>query len=98
MNVNCNKYKKDFEMKVEIEKIKNDIERTFFTCSNCNEQYTPVLTNERIRNEQALMRRYIKEFESTDSIGRRLFLAKKIDHLRERIDKDIAWLKEKYNY
>ena len=98
MKVNCDECKKDFELKIEIEKIKNDVERTFFTCPNCNKQYTPALTNERIRNEQTLMRKYIKEFESIDSVGRRLFLAKKIDNLREKIDKDIAWLKEKYNY
>lgn len=71
MKVNCDECKKDFEMEVKVE---------------------------RIRNEQTLMRKYVKEFENTDSIGRKLLLSKKIKNLSEKIAKDIAWLKKKYNY
>lgn len=98
MKVNCDECKKDFEMEVKVEKINNDVERTYFVCPNCSKEYTSVLTNERIRNEQTLMRKYVKEFENADSIGRKLLLSKKIKNLSEKIAKDIAWLKKKYNY
>ena len=35
MKVNCDECKKDFEMDVKEERIKNDIVKTYFICPHC---------------------------------------------------------------
>lgn len=96
MKVNCDECKKDFEMDVKEERIKNDIVKTFFICPHCKKEYVPAIINDKVRNYQILMDKYVKEFHSNKSVGERLKLSNKIGNLKQKIDNEVASLKEIY--
>lgn len=80
-----------------IEKSKSNAEKTFFSCSNYKNKFTSFLTNERIRNEQKLMKKYISQFKSATGVGEKALLTKKINNLGAKIYIDVEYLKSKYN-
>ncbi|MGU8655191.1 hypothetical protein ACV3RG_15925 [Clostridium perfringens] len=93
----CNKCKESFERKIEVEKVKGDIERTFFICPNCKEKYTAFLTNEKIRNKQEIIKNLWFKFSRAKGIGEQAIISKKINKLSEEINKDMEYLESKYN-
>lgn len=95
--IGCNKCKEGFERKIEVEKVKGDIERTFFICPNCKEKYTAFLTNERIRNKQDMIEKLWLKFMRAKCIGEQVMISKKINKLSEEINKDMEYLESKYN-
>lgn len=48
MNVNCDNCTEDFEIKIQEERVKDDVKRMFFTCPHCNEKFVYFYTNTRI--------------------------------------------------
>lgn len=94
----CNKCKESFERKIEVEKVKGDIERTFFICPNCKEKYIAFLTNEKIRNKQEKIKKlWFKFSRNAKGIGEQTILAKKINKLNEEINKEMDYLENKYS-
>lgn len=95
--IGCNKCKEVFESKIEVEKVKGDIERTFFICPNCKEKYTAFLTNEKIRNKQDIIKKLCFEFNRAKGIGEQVIISKKINKLHKEIDNEMHYLDSKYN-
>ena len=93
----CNKCKESFERKIEVEKVKGDIERAFFICPNCKEKYIAFLTNEKIRNKQEKIKKLWFKFSRAKGIGEQVMISKKINKLSEEIKKDMKYLESKYN-
>lgn len=61
MNCNCDKCKKEFEIKPRIKKFADGIEETFFICPGCNERYSSYFTDKDIRKKQAKLRNKYNE-------------------------------------
>lgn len=93
----CNKCKESFERKIEAEKVKGDIERTFFICPNCKEKYTVFLTNEKIRNKQEKIKKLWFKFSRAKGIGEQAIISKKINKLNEELEIEMRYLEQRYN-
>lgn len=96
MVVKCDKCHVEFEMFIQAEKIKNDLEMNFFLCPSCGEKYKCFITNSKIRNKQDQVRKLRCELEKTNSIGQRVKLEKKITHLRQEITKEYILLSKQH--
>lgn len=95
--IGCNKCKEVFERKIEVEKVKGDIERTFFVCPNCKEKYTAFLTNEKIRNKQEKIKKLWEKFLRSKDVGQQVIISKKINKLHKEIENEMSRLERKYN-
>ena len=54
--VYCDKCKKEFKIKIRTQKIRDDIERVYFTCPKCKKEYTAYYTNDKIKDLQEQIR------------------------------------------
>lgn len=74
--------KKEFTLeKFEVEKLDNDIEKTYFKCPHCNKKYVAFYTDKEIRRKQKFIRN-VKD-------------NKKFDKLKDEIGKDMKRLRKK---
>ncbi|XZM35406.1 hypothetical protein ACSXAY_18775 (plasmid) [Clostridium perfringens] len=96
MNVKCDKCHVEFEMCIQEEKIKDDLEMNFFLCPNCGEKYKCFITNSKIRNKQKVVRELNNELNRTKSFGKRIKLEKRINKLKQEISKDYVLLSKQH--
>lgn len=96
MKVECDKCHVEFEMCIQAEKIKNDLEMNFFLCPSCGEKYKCFITNSKIRNKQEVVRKLNYELNKTNSIGKRIKLEEKINHLKQEISKEYVLLSKQH--
>ncbi len=95
--IRCDKCKESFERKIEVEKVKGDIERTFFICPNCKEKYTAFLTNEKIRNKQDMIEKLWLNFIKSKFIGEQVIISEKMNKLHKEIENEMSRLERRYN-
>lgn len=60
LKVSCDNCKKEFKLKFQIKKIKDDIERVYFVCPKCKKEYTCYYTNDLIKDKQNQLRELSK--------------------------------------
>ncbi|OLS39128.1 hypothetical protein [Bacillus sp. MRMR6] len=56
MKVICDECKKEFEIDLQTEIAKDNIEKNFFVCPNCDKEYIAFCTNQSVRKNQASIR------------------------------------------
>ena len=96
MVVKCDKCHVEFEMRIQAEKIKDDLEMNFFLCPNCGEKYKCFITNSKIRNKQNVVRKLNNEVYRTKSFGERIKLEKRINKLKQEISKEYIFLSKQH--
>lgn len=50
--INCDKCEKDFDIKVKIEPVINDVKRVFFVCPHCDSKYVAYYIDAQIEKQQ----------------------------------------------
>ncbi|MED0672047.1 hypothetical protein P4S95_17860 [Aneurinibacillus aneurinilyticus] len=93
--VNCDKCKEDFVIKaIELEKFDGGIERNYFICPHCQEQYTTFYTNQRVRKNQTEMAALRWKIQRANSINKVNRFLKQIEALRSDNEKEMNRLRE----
>ncbi|MBC8590617.1 hypothetical protein [Wansuia hejianensis] len=62
-NTYCDKCKKGFIVEVKSEQLEGNIERVYFTCPHCGEDYTSYYTNVLVQIKQRKVRELAEKFE-----------------------------------
>lgn len=62
-NTYCDKCKKEFIIEVKTEKLEGNIERVYFTCPHCGEDYTSYYTNVLVQIKQRKVKELADKFE-----------------------------------
>lgn len=92
--VTCNNCKRKFEIKrIQTEDMGNGIERTFFSCSFCLQEYTGFYTDESIRTQQEKIRRAIRNIDNHNYDQK--VLKKRIAKMQRKTKDEMDALKEK---
>lgn len=52
----CDECNREFKIKIRTQKIRDDIERVYFTCPKCKKEYTAYYTNDKIKDLQEQIR------------------------------------------
>ena len=80
----CNQ---EFDLeKLEVAKLDNDIEKTYFVCPHCGKEYIAFYTDENIRKKQAI----IRGLKSPSAIKQlRKEIAKDMKELRKKIESNL---------
>lgn len=97
-NIYCDKCKNDFEIKVETERVKDDVKRIFFICPYCKAKYISFYLNSRIEGKQEKIRKIvdkIKKNKNSFDIDKGKKLLKQYEELKKEIGSDMKILREK---
>ncbi|MHB9909245.1 hypothetical protein [Clostridium botulinum] len=94
MEVYCDKCKNDFEINIKTEKIKGDIERIYFICPHCGENYTSYYLNNRIRTKQEKAREFMSKIKTSINYTERVKYINKHKKLMNEIKNDMDELKK----
>ncbi|MED0704936.1 hypothetical protein [Aneurinibacillus aneurinilyticus] len=93
--VNCNKCKGDFVINtIKLEKFNGGIERNYFTCPHCQEQYTAFYTNQKVRKNQTEMAALRWKIQRATFINKVNRFLKQIEALRKDNEKEMNRLRE----
>lgn len=76
--VHCNECNKEFNTEVKIEKYERGIEKIYFNCPYCNQEYIAYFTDENIRRQQAQIRLLQSKISK-----------KKLKQLQNKLQKDM---------
>ncbi len=57
---NCNK---EFKIKLKTQKVKDDVERVYFTCPKCKTEYECYYTNDKVKSLQRRLRGLNNEYD-----------------------------------
>ncbi|XZJ40573.1 hypothetical protein ACSXCW_02705 [Clostridium perfringens] len=95
--VKCDKCKKEFEVRQEIEKVKGDIRRVYFICPSCGEKYIAYYLSNKIEHKQEKIKKLVlklnKYFKGTEK-GEKYLV--EYEDLRKEIKLDMQELKERF--
>ena len=89
----CNKCGKIFIIKKMELVADQDIQKTFFTCTNCGEEYVVFYTNEEIRRYQDDIRKLAKFMSVIRSHGQNQELIEGIEELQQKIKRKMKALR-----
>ena len=96
--VYCDKCNKEFNIKIKIQKIKDDIERVYFVCPKCKKEYTAYYTNNKIKDLQEQIRVLRGEYNKLRDKDFKNGYKKlqEITKLQNKIEKEMDLLKNIY--
>lgn len=101
MLAKCDTCGKEFEVTgFEVEKVKGDIEKTFFSCTHCGEKYTGFYTNNWIRFNQQKLRDLQKKYNiawAFRDVSQAQSLFNQIQDLTKRNGEEMQNLRLRFN-
>ncbi len=89
----CDKCGEEFEIEVKTELIKN-IEKTYFTCPHCKNEYIAFCTNQSVRRKQAEMKMLHKEARRAKTLRQLEKIQLKIENLEVQAKSEMEELKK----
>lgn len=96
MKIKCDECGQEFELKkIKIEKLQNNIQRSFFVCPECKKKYTSCYTDFQVRLNQQEIRKLttkIKKLKGESYIKTHEEITKLIEFNKKRMQE----LREKY--
>lgn len=96
MIANCDECKKDFEVDIKVNKIKDDIEKTYFICPICKHEYAAYYTNAKIRKKQEEISKIARRIKLNKNIGIGIELSKKYNKLNKNIKEEMRSLRKRF--
>lgn len=93
----CDKCQKQFKISIKKQKIEDDIERVYFVCPKCKEEYTSYYSNDEIKDKQNQIRAMQEEYLKLrgKSFKKAFKLQKEINKSKEEIGVDMDHLRRK---
>lgn len=94
--VYCDKCDKRFKIKVRKQKLKNGVERIYFACPRCKEEYTSHYTNEKIRNMQHKIKWLRQEYQKATNkkVSDGIIFLNQINRIKKEIGEEMDYLKK----
>lgn len=94
----CDQCSKEFTVKVKLKKLRNHVEKTYFTCPQCEKVYTAFYTNISIRKQQAEVRKLYRKLQTlnAESLDKYEELLKVIENMQAEIKDGMNNLKHLY--
>jgi transcriptional regulator NrdR family protein len=96
MNVNCDYCHNEFQISLNKVAVQKDIERNYFTCPHCKNDFTSFYTNKSIRGKQIKSQKLWEKFHTTKTINKKENIQKQVEKLKEEIRVEIEELKVKF--
>ncbi|MEG2787360.1 MAG: transglycosylase [Romboutsia sp.] len=93
MMVNCDECNKDFEVNTKIYKVNDDIEKTYFVCTNCRHEYIAFYTNSSIRKKQVKINNIANIFNKSKNLNAINKLNNQFMKLKKEIKKEMKNLR-----
>lgn len=94
--VSCDKCKKEFEIKPQVEQLQDNVERIYFVCPHCSEQYTAYYLDDGIKSKQQRMKLLQVNYNNACKNRNRLQaekLYKQMEKLQKEIKADMSALR-----
>lgn len=93
---NCNK---GFKIKVRTQKIKDGVERVYFTCPKCKTEYTFYYTNDKVKELQGQIKALQMEYNSLrgKNTSKGYGMLQEITKIKNKVGKEMDLLKIVYN-
>lgn len=89
----CDKCDEEFEIEVKTELIKS-IEKTYFTCPHCKNEYIAFCTNQSVRRKQAEMKMLHKEARRAKTLRQLEKIQSRLDVFEEQVKSEMEELKK----
>jgi transcription initiation factor IIE alpha subunit len=90
----CDSCDNDFEIEMKTESIGETVEKNFFTCSHCDQEYVSYYMDQSIRKKQADLKMLWRNIRFATTAKNYNKLQMKIDELEKEIKQDLKHLRE----